>query len=154
MMMRNADQDGDGAITREELTTAMEQFQQRMQGGGFGGPGGGGPGFGGRGGGDDAGRRIMSYDKNGDGKITLDEAPDSEQARGILRQADEDGNGEVDAKEMEQFSRRMGGRMRGAFGGQGPGGQGGRSARGDAEAGDEGGARTERRSRRGQDEEN
>ena len=152
MMMRSADQDGDGAITREELTTAMEQFQQRMQGGGFGGPGGGGPGFGGRGGGDDAGRRIMSLDKNRDGKISQDEA--TEDARPLLRQADEDGNGEVDAKEMEQFSRRMGGRMRGAFGGQGQGGQGGRPARGDAEAGDEGGARTDRRSRRGQDEEN
>ena len=150
MMLRSADADGDGAVSREELTTAMEQFQRRMGGGpGFGGPGGA---FGGRGGGDMT-ERMMAMDKNGDGKITPDEAP--EQARGMLRQADADGNGEVDANEMAQWSRRMGGRARGEFGAaRGEGGPAGRSSRGNEEAGDEGGARSDRRSRRGQDEEN
>ena len=96
--------------------------------------------------------RMMAMDANGDGKITPDEAP--EQARGMLRQADADGNGEVDAKEMAQFSRQMGGRMRGAVGGaQGQGGPGGRFGRGGEEgAGSEDGERPERRSRRGEDE--
>jgi hypothetical protein len=103
--------------------------------------------FGGRGGGDMT-ERIMALDKNGDGKISTDEAPDSEQARGMLRRADEDGNGEVDAKEMEQFSRRMGGRMRGP---QGEGGAG-RPERGGADADSENDARSDRRSRRGQND--
>ncbi len=143
MMLRGADADGDGAISKEELTAAMQQMQQRMGGGGFGGPQGG---FGGRGGGDMT-ERMMAMDKNGDGKITPDEAP--EQARAMLRQADADGNGEVDAKEMAQFSRQMGGRMRGAQGQGGPGGRFGRGGE-DNDNGNE--AQGERRSRRNRDE--
>lgn len=149
MMLRGADQDGDGAVSKDELTTAVEQMQQRMGGGGFGGPGGGfgGPGGGGRGG-NDATQRIMSLDKNGDGKISLDEAPDSEQVRGMLRQADANGDGTVDASEMEQFSRRMGGRMRGATGRDGQAGPLDRFNRGnDAEN------PSDRRSRRTRDDE-
>lgn len=123
-MLQRADQNNDQAIDRNELSTAIDQMRQRFgggPGGGFGGPGGGGGGFGGRGG-DDATQRIMSLDKNGDGKISQDEAPESEQVRGMLRQADANGDGTVDAKEMEQFSRRMGGRMRGATGRDGQAG--------------------------------
>lgn len=143
MMLQRADQNGDQAIDRAELTTAMEQMRQRFGGG----PGAGGQAFGGRGG--DMTERIMALDKNGDGKISTDEAPDSEQARGMLRRADEDGNGEVDAKEMEQFSRRMGGRMRGP---QGEGGAGGRAGRGEEGADSADGERSERRPRRGREE--
>jgi Ca2+-binding EF-hand superfamily protein len=119
MMMQNSDLDGDGAITREELTASMEQMRQRMMGaGGFGGPGGARGGFGR--GGDEVTGRIMSLDKNGDGKITRDEA--TEEARPMLRQADTDGNGEVDARELAEYARRMGSRARGALGGQGQAG--------------------------------
>jgi hypothetical protein len=147
MMLQRADQNNDQEIDRAELTTAMEQMRQRMMGG----PGGGGPGFGGGGpgsggrGGDEMTGRMMSLDKNGDGKITADEA--TEEARPLLRRADADGNGEVDAREMAEFSRRMGGRMRGAAGGQD--GAAGRFGRG-AEEGAADGA--ERRPRRGRDE--
>jgi Ca2+-binding EF-hand superfamily protein len=147
MMLRGADTDGDGAVSKEELTAAMQQMQQRMgggQGGGFGGP----QGFGGRGG-NDMTAQFMAMDKNGDGKITPDEAP--EQARAMLRQADADGNGEVDAREMAQFSRQMGGRMRGAVGGaQGQGGPGSRFGRGADAEGDADAA--PRRTRRGRDD--
>lgn len=150
MMLRGADADGDGAVSKAEIETAMQRMGGGPGGGGFGGPGGG---FG-RGGGDMT-QRFMSMDKNGDGKITTDEA--TEQARPMLRQADADGNGEVDAKEIEQFGRQMGGRARGAFGGQGgPGGQngpGGRFGRGgNDDASGAGGERPQRRSRRGDDE--
>ena len=122
-MLQRADQNNDQAIDRNELSTAIDQMRQRFGGGGFGGPGGGG--FGGPGGGrggDDATQRIMSLDKDGDGKISVDEAPESEQVRGMLRQADANGDGAVDASEIEQFSRRMGGRMRGATGRDGQAG--------------------------------
>ena len=146
MMLSRADANGDKAIDRAELTTAMEQMRQRM-GGGFGGGGPGGPGAGGFGrGGGDMTERMMSFDKNGDGQLSPDEVP--EQARGALRGADANGDGKIDASELEQASRRMGGRARGVGAGAAPGGAG-RFDRGGEDEAD--GAEANRRSRRGRD---
>ena len=41
-MVETADSDGDGAVSKSEMTKAAEAMMQRFQGGGGGGPGGGG----------------------------------------------------------------------------------------------------------------
>jgi len=48
--LKRADTNGDGNITRPEMTAAINKMMKAMQGGGFGGPGGDGPPSGGRGG--------------------------------------------------------------------------------------------------------
>jgi len=128
MMLRNADQDGDGSVTREELVASMERFRQ-----------GGGPGGNfGPGGMDSRQIRasILRYDVDRDGKLSTQEAqgiPD--QARQMLQGRDLNEDGFIDASEMEQMARRMGGRFV-------PGGQAGprdrfdRGGRGDDEAED------------------
>lgn len=122
---QNADQDGDGAVTKEELNRAMEQFRNRFGGGpgGPGGPGGSGfggnGGFGGRGGGEQMGR-LMQNDKNGDGKLSPQEVPQN--LMPLLRGADQDQDGLLDARELAMAARRAGGRMNaGLGGGRGPG---------------------------------
>lgn len=143
MMLSRADANGDKAIDRAELTTAMEQMRQRF-GGGPGGAGPGGPAGGFGRGGDNMTERMMSFDKNGDGQLSPDEVP--EQARGALRGADANGDGKIDASELEQASRRMGGRARGVGAGAGPGGRFDRGGEDEAD-----GAEANRRSRRGRD---
>jgi Ca2+-binding EF-hand superfamily protein len=132
-MLEGADANNDGEIDREELGQAMENMRNRFRGG-QGGPGGqggqGGPqgpgGFGGRAGGGDPQQMVqqmMTFDQNGDGVLTPDEVP--ERAMGMLRGADADGNGSLDAAELARVAERMGGRGGRGFGRGGPQGQGG-----------------------------
>jgi HlyD family secretion protein len=82
--------------------------------GGPGGPDGGGP----RGAGGGRSMDLMSMDKNGDGKVSRDEAP--EQMREFFGRMDTDGDGFITAAEAAEARAR-----RAAAGGGGPGGPGG-----------------------------
>jgi Ca2+-binding EF-hand superfamily protein len=53
---------------------------------------------------------FMSYDKNGDGKLSANEVPQN--MRAGLQAADLNGDGFIDAKEFQIFSRKMGARMK------------------------------------------
>jgi Ca2+-binding EF-hand superfamily protein len=53
---------------------------------------------------------FMSYDKNGDGKLSPNEVP--QQMRARLQAADLNGDGFIDAKEFQIFSRKMGDQMK------------------------------------------
>ncbi len=96
-MLERADANGDGVIDRKEAEQMAGQF-------GRGGPGGPGGNF---------VERMMSLDRNGDGKVTKDEMPEWMQAR-MLEQGDANGDGAIDKQEAEkmaeQFQRRGGGR--------------------------------------------
>jgi hypothetical protein len=65
---------------------------------------------------DDLVERLMSYDKNGDGKITKDELP--ERMHGLIELGDRNGDGALDREEI----RRLAERERGRGPGFGPGG--------------------------------
>jgi hypothetical protein len=82
--------------------------------------------------------RMMSNDANGDGKLTPEEVPD--QFRGMLRNADENDDGSIDAKELASATRRMGERF-----GRGGAGRPERSGRGGDD--EEDGERPSRRQR-------
>jgi Ca2+-binding EF-hand superfamily protein len=60
--------------------------------------------------GNEAMARFMQYDRNHDGVLTPDEVPP--QARAMLRGADLNGDGRIDAAELQAFSQRMGEQMR------------------------------------------
>jgi len=102
--LKKLDKNGDGKSSGEEL--------RPPRGGGFGGRGGIGGGF---------VDRIMSFGKNGDGKISKSELPER-MSRNIDR-ADSNGDGVLEKSEIEAMARRFGG-------GRGPGGdRGGRPRR-------------------------
>jgi Ca2+-binding EF-hand superfamily protein len=110
-MLQGADSNGDGLIDRAELKTAMQkshsQFGARGNLGGaptrFGGPAGGDP--------RQADGQVMQFDRNGDGQLTPDEVPPHMQ--GMLRGADQNGNGTLDAQELQVIRQRMNERLRG-----------------------------------------
>lgn len=118
--LKKLDADGDGNIT---LAEASPQ----------GGPGGFGPGGRGPFGGGDPSQFVdtilQQNDRNGDGKLTLDEMRDERMAM-MLSTADADKNGAIDRAELtaafEQMRQRMGGGPGGGPGGGfgGPGGGG------------------------------
>ncbi len=114
--LEEADKDGDGVITKDEFAQSAPSGRGGGRagfGGGFGGPGRRG-GFGGPGGADFA-ARIMSNDKNGDGKVTKDELPESMQR--ILDRADTNNDGAIDKEEAQGMAERFGGGGRpGGFG--------------------------------------
>jgi Ca2+-binding EF-hand superfamily protein len=126
-MLEGADANGDGAIDRNELATVAENMRNRFPGGGPGSGGfPGGPG-GFRGTGGLNGRpadpnqltgQLMQNDRNGDGKLTIDEVPP--QAMTMLQGGDQNGDGAIDAAEMQVIMRRMGGRARALGPGLGP----------------------------------
>jgi Ca2+-binding EF-hand superfamily protein len=66
--------------------------------------------------------RFMQYDTNHDGVLSANEVPP--QTRAMLRGADFNGDGVIDAKELQEFARKMGERMKAFNGGVNPNGQG------------------------------
>src|SRR5262245_8423774 len=68
---------------------------------------------------DDLVTRLMSYDKNGDGKVTKDELP--ERMHSLIEQGDRNGDGALDRDEI----RRLGEQRAGPGGPGGPGPKGG-----------------------------
>jgi hypothetical protein len=114
-MLQGADLNGDHAIDRQELA-AMGQGGAN-QNGNFGGVTNAGPGN--RRGGNEAMGRFFQADRNRDGKLTEDELPANQRA--MLKAADLNGDGGVDASEMQAFAARMGNdRMRAWAGGVDP----------------------------------
>ena len=93
-MMKQVDENGDGAITLEEL-------KKRMGGGAR--PQGARPQI-------SVKQVIERMDKNGDGKITQDDLP--ERAAAMFKKMDGDGNGELSNEEIEKMikARMQGGR--------------------------------------------
>jgi Ca2+-binding EF-hand superfamily protein len=113
-MFRTADQNGDSALSRQELAAAMGQMQNMFWNAG---------GTGLRGGADaQMGQRMMQqmaqWDRNRDGRLSPDEIPP--QMRGMFQGADRNNDGAIDAQEMQAFIGQMGQRM----GGRGPGERG------------------------------
>lgn len=114
--LAGADTNGDGAIDRNELTAAIENAPNQFSGPGGspqGGMGSAPGGFGasrGRFGGP-AGPDLMQYDRNGDGQLSVDEVPT--QMMGLLRGADRNGSGSVDAQELQAIQQRINERVRG-----------------------------------------
>ncbi len=98
------DKDNDGAVSKEEMAAMMAG---RGGPGGPGGPGGGGP------------QMFERADKNGDGKISKDEAPGEMWER--LSKLDKDGDGAVSKEEMAAMTAGRGG-PGGPGGAKGPGG--------------------------------
>jgi hypothetical protein len=123
-ILTRVDTNKDGAIDKAEAQKMAERFGSRGQGGAGGGrPGGsaqggasgGRPGGGGAGGGSGFASRIMSYDKNGDGKVTKSELP--ERMLRIFDRGDTNKDGAIDKAEAQKMGQRAGG----------GGGSGGRS---------------------------
>jgi Ca2+-binding EF-hand superfamily protein len=105
-MLQGADINNDGAVDRQEL--ALAQASRNAQGGAFG-PGQNGQAFNGRTN-NEAMARFFQADRNRDGRITTDEVNASDKA--MLQGADTDGDGAINAAEMQAFSVRMGNRAR------------------------------------------
>jgi Ca2+-binding EF-hand superfamily protein len=109
-MLQGADANNDGAIDRQELSAMQSAGPQGGPGNAFvGGPG---AGFAGRAGNEAMGR-FFQYDRNRDGRLTANEVPP--QARGTLQGADLNGDGAIDAREMQATIAQMGDRAK-AFG--------------------------------------
>ncbi len=106
-MLQNADKNGDRVLDRTELAAAAEEMKQFRGGPGAFGPRGGGQGA------DPTTGRFLRHDRNGDGRLSLDEVPP--QMRNMFqRQDDLNGDGALDAAELQVVIARMGGRARGA----------------------------------------
>ena len=131
--LKKLDKDGDGKLSKGEIGWPPAGLGPGGPGRGFGGPGfgpggfrggpGGGPGGPGRfGGGPGVNiiERIMSNDKDGDGKVTKEELPEPMQR--IMQRIDTNQDGAIDKAEAEAAAAAMG--RRGGFGrGANPGGE-------------------------------
>jgi hypothetical protein len=107
-MLQNADTDANGEFSREELLASVEGMRERFRGGrrGFrGGP----RGFSGNDRGTDPRTgQFMRNDINNDGRLTLEEIP--RQMRAAFRPEDDrNGDGAIDAGELQLALARMGG---------------------------------------------
>lgn len=94
--LMKADADGDGAVTKAELEEARKKAGGRP-----------GPDAGGRGG-FDPGQMFQRLDRNGDGKVGVDELPERMAER--LKGADADGDGAISKEEFEKARKNFGGR--------------------------------------------
>jgi Ca2+-binding EF-hand superfamily protein len=114
-MLQGADQNNDGAVDRQELMAMANNRNMRngVAGGNLAGGAGGLGAAAGRRGGNEAMGRFFQYDRNHDGRLTADEVPP--QVRGMLQGADLNGDGAIDAGELQALAARMGDRMK-AFG--------------------------------------
>jgi hypothetical protein len=114
-MLQGADLNNDRAVDRQELAALGANNALGAAGLGPGiapigiGPGQGGLNPNGRAGNEAMGR-FLQLDANGDGKITPDEVP--QQAGGMLRGADLNGDGAIDAREMQVLHAKMGDRLK------------------------------------------
>ncbi|MGI9495817.1 MAG: EF-hand domain-containing protein [Mariniblastus sp.] len=120
--LRKLDKNGDGELDAEEMRPTRSEGGRSRGGAPDGGPGGE---RGGRSGG--AGGmmdRIMSQDKNQDGKLSKDEV--DERMLPMFDRLDANSDGSIDKSEIEAAAARMGGSRGGRGGPGGPGGnQGG-----------------------------
>lgn len=118
-MIQNGDKDGDRALSKDEITQALQNMQNQFGNapGGFqGGPGnfaGGPAGF--QGGAVGNGDRQMigqwlQWDRNGDGMLSPNEVP--QQAAGLLRGGDLNNDGMISPAELKMLIERNGDRMR------------------------------------------
>jgi collagen type III alpha len=105
--LKTLDKNGDGTLSREEVFPPRPEFARGP--GGPGGPGGMNP--------EDIMRRLREADRDGDGKLSKDEAP--ERMRENFDRVDTNSDGFVDQQELRQMFAAMGGRP------GGPGGPGG-----------------------------
>jgi Ca2+-binding EF-hand superfamily protein len=125
-MLQNADQNGDGVITRDELAANMEKMRNQFRGAPGSGPFPGGP----RGFAPGAGRpraeaeqitgQFLQYDRDGDGRLTANELP--REAARMLQGGDQNNDGAIDAGELQAAIARMGGAARAWAAGREPGG--------------------------------
>lgn len=118
--LKECDANHDGSIAWDEIVAASGAASQMRlgQGNSSTGIGAAGGGLGGEA--SQSFKRFMQYDKNHDGKLTVDEVPAS------MRDLDQNGDGVIDAKELQMAVERAGGRMnpgmtRGPGGLQNPG---------------------------------
>jgi Ca2+-binding EF-hand superfamily protein len=101
-MLQGADTNNDGKYDRAEVTAAMENARARFgRRGGFGDP-------------QQMTQQLMQGDRNGDGKLTPDEV--SPRARAMLQGADTNGDGAIDAQELQAVYQRMSERRGGGYG--------------------------------------
>jgi Ca2+-binding EF-hand superfamily protein len=117
--LKKLDKDGDGKLSKEEIGWPPAGLGRGGPGFGPGGFGGGPGGFGG-GPGVNFVERIMTNDKDGDGKVTKEELPEPMQR--IMQRVDTNQDGAIDKAEAEAAAATMG--RRGSFGrGANPGGE-------------------------------
>jgi Ca2+-binding EF-hand superfamily protein len=119
-MLASADQNGDGAIDRAELTAAMENMGRQFPGGPgqWRGPGGGPGGFNQAPDPAQMTGQLLRLDQNGDQRLSPNEIPPNMQ--GMFQPTDDlNSDGTIDASELQAVTRRMGERAR-AFAPGGP----------------------------------
>lgn len=112
--LRGLDKNGDGFLDHDEMMPARrERGGRRGGGGGQGGP------RGGDGGSNGFVDRLMQNDADGDGRVSLDEAP--ERMQGFFERLDGDGDGFLTKAEITEASNRWSGGGGGGRGGRGGG---------------------------------
>jgi Ca2+-binding EF-hand superfamily protein len=114
-VLKELDANHDGSITWEEVVAGSGVAHQLQMGQSDAGIGTTGGGFSGKQ--SQAVERFMQYDKNHDGKLTPDELPP--QALALLRDADLNKDGAIDARELQIAVEKMGDRMKAGMAGAG-----------------------------------
>jgi Ca2+-binding EF-hand superfamily protein len=121
-MLQGADSNRNRAIDRQELAAAMANARNQFGGGPFANGGGAAPVGGQDRDANDITGQFLQNDRNADGQLTEDEL--SPESKRQLQGADADGNGAIDAGELQAALRKMGGRAR-AAGAEAAGGRNG-----------------------------